>query len=272
MLSISIVLYNSNLEQLSELFTSLKKINITKKVFIIDNSPISTFDLIKHLIKSFDYEYIHNQKNLGYGGAHNIALSIAYKQNYKYHLVVNPDIYFNSDIITPMLSWLNNNNDTALMMPQILNSDGSIQYLPKLLPNIFSILNRKFIFSKSFYNKFINKYELRNYTDLNPINVPVLSGCFTLFNLELVQKIGFYDEDYFLYFEDWDLSRRMHLKYKTIYCPDFFVIHQYHSGANKSIKLFFVFLMSAIKYFSKWGWFFDLERKKINNAVLKQFY
>ena len=70
-------------------------------------------------------------------------------------------------------------------------------------------------------------------------------------NLKAIQEIGMYDDNYFMYFEDWDLSRRMHKKYKTIYYPLVSVYHGYESGANKSFKLFKIFIHSAITYFNK---------------------
>lgn len=74
-----------------------------------------------------------------------------------------------------------------------------------------------------------------------------------------------------MYFEDWDLSRRMHQKYKTIYYPLVSVYHGYESGANKSKRLFKIFVQSALRYFNKWGWIFDKERRKVNRKTLKQF-
>jgi GT2 family glycosyltransferase len=121
------------------------------------------------------------------------------------------------------------------------------------------------------YQKFINEYELRDIPSDKIYNAPVLSGCFTLLNLNAIKKIGMYDDTFFMYFEDWDLSRRMHKYYKTIYFPKVAVYHGYESGANKNSRLFKIFIKSAIRYFNKWGWFFDSERDKINKVALEQF-
>jgi GT2 family glycosyltransferase len=102
-------------------------------------------------------------------------------------------------------------------------------------------------------------------------NAPVLSGCFTLLNLKAIQEVGLYDDKYFMYFEDWDLSRRMHKKYKTLYYPKVSVYHEYESGANKNARLFIIFIKSAVTYFNKWGWFFDKDRSEVNKATLAQF-
>jgi len=185
--------------------------------------------------------------------------------------VVNPDIYFKGDVIFKMVDYMQSDNSIGMIMPQILNIDGSVQNLPKLLPYPFSILWRKIKKPAKAYRKFINRYELREIPEKQIYNAPVLSGCFTLLNLEAIKKVGMYDNRFFMYFEDWDLSRRVHQYYKTIYFPLVSVYHGYESGANKSGKLFKIFVNSAITYFNKWGWFFDSDRGEINKRALEQF-
>ena len=264
----SIVLYNTELDDLLKGVNSMFHTNLNIKLFLIDNSAT---DKIRESINDSRVFYIHNPSNPGFGAAHNIAIQNAIEINSKYHFIVNPDIYFESDVITPMVHYMLNDPTIGMMMPQVLNVDGTIQNLPKLLPSPISILWRKIKKPHRAYEKFINQYELREVPKDIIYNAPILSGCFTLLNLEAVKKIGMYDDSFFMYFEDWDLSRRMHKHYKTIYFPVVKVYHGYESGANKSRKLFKIFVNSAITYFNKWGWFFDLERKKINDKILSQF-
>lgn len=269
MLTASIVTYNTSTSDLEKLFHSLSKVQYPFLIYIIDNSSLDT---IKKYVETFsNVVYIHNPSNPGFGVAHNIAIQKAISENSKYHFVVNPDIYFEEDVISPMIDFMENNPDVGMMMPQILNEDGTIQNLPKLLPSPYSVLMRKFKKPASIYNKFINNYELRFVDNKVIYNAPILSGCFTLLKLEAIKEIGMYDDDYFMYFEDWDLSRRMHQKYKTIYFPKVSVYHGYHSGANRNKRLFKIFLNSAQTYFNKWGWFFDKERSRFNKETLNQF-
>ena len=136
----------------------------------------------------------------------------------------------------------------------------------KISLNYYQLLKVKF--PKWYYKKIIDKYELRFISSDKIYNAPVLSGCFTLLNIKAIKEIGSYDDNFFMYFEDWDLSRRMHKKYKTIYFPKVSVYHGYDSGANKSRKLFKIFIKSAFTYFNKWGWFVDSERSQINMNTL----
>jgi len=267
-ISASIVLYKNDLKVLLNLLKSIKATNVHIRLYLIDNSPTPEFKDIINYIENIIY--IHNPSNPGFGVAHNTAISKAISMGSEYHFIINPDIYFDNDVITPMINYMQKHEDVGMMMPEVLFSDGSIQFLPKLLPRPFWIIKRKLKMPRKSYDTFINKYELREMPKDRIYNAPILSGCFTLLNLRAIEDVGGYDDKYFMYFEDFDLSRRMHQKYKTIYFPNVSVYHGYASGANKSFKLFKIFIVSAITYFNKWGWFFDKERKAINKKVLTQ--
>jgi len=263
-----IVLYKNNTGVLQKAIKSLLQANNLDLLFLVDNSPTVK---LKELAIDSRVKYIHNPSNPGFGASHNVAIQKAMDLGSKYHFIVNPDIFFEDNVIATMVEYMGNDNTIGMMMPQVLNDDGSIQNLPKLLPSPFSIFWRKFKKPVKAYQRFINKYELREVPKKIIYNAPVLSGCFTLLSLDAVEKIGMYDDKFFMYFEDWDLSRRMHKYYKTIYFPKVSVVHEYESGANKNPKLFRIFVNSAITYFNKWGWFFDKDRIKINKDALSQF-
>ncbi|MCK8141455.1 glycosyltransferase family 2 protein [Flavobacterium sp. I-SCBP12n] len=266
-ISISVVLYKTTETDLKKTLNDII-IESAITIYLIDNSPT---DVLKNIVVGSKIHYIHNPSNPGFGAAHNIAITRAIEAGSKYHFVVNPDAYFEEDVITPMVNYMSLNKDVGMMMPKIVNENGTVQNLPKLLPSPYSIFMRKLKRPKKVYDTFINRYELRTVPDDVIYNAPILSGCFTLLNLDAIKEVGMYDDIFFMYFEDWDLSRRMHAKYKTIYFPRVSVYHGYESGANKSSKLFKIFINSAITYFNKWGWFFDSNRVKVNKKALAQF-
>lgn len=262
----SIVLYNNPISEITELINGGLKGKL--ELYVIDNSPNDGLSAVN----SYDHvNYISNPSNPGFGAAHNLAINKAIESGSKYHFIINPDIQIDMDVITPMVEYMEQHPDVGMLMPQVLNTDGSVQYLPKLLPSIFWIFRRKLKKFDPGHTQFINTYELRNIPKAKIYNAPILSGCFTLLNLTAIKEVGAYDDHFFMYFEDWDLSRRMHQKYKTIYFPQVSVYHSYDSGANKSSRLFRIFISSAITYFNKWGWFFDRERIIVNKKTLDQF-
>ena len=269
LVSASIVLFKNRIEVLQKALESVLKSPLISTVYLVDNSPT---DILKSL-QSTDSRiiYIFNDNNIGFGAAHNIAFKLCSMKGFKYHFVVNPDIYFKDDVVEQMVRYIEANKMIGMMMPEVLYSDGRTQYLPKLLPNPLNIVLRKIKRPRSVYNKFIEKYELRSVPSDMIYDAPILSGCFTLVSIEAIKKVGGYDDAFFMYFEDWDLSRRMHQEYKTIYFPLVSIYHDYESGANKSWRLFIVFINSFWTYFNKWGWFFDNSRAHINSETLAQF-
>ncbi len=262
----SIVIYNNSEEDLNNLINNLIT-SCIDKIYIIDNS----IEKYNYQFKNYSkIEYVFLNHNPGFGTSHNIALRNAILSDSKYHFIINPDIYLESYVIEEMCRFMIENNEVGMMMPKILNFDGTIQYLPKLLPTPSLIFIRSIGFlKKMFENKLIN-YELRHLDESQSLNVPVISGCFSVLKIESIIKIGGYDERFFMYFEDWDLSRRIHNEYKTIYWPKVSVFHGYEGGAKKNLKLFKIFIASFIKYFNKWGWIIDYNRTKINNKIFNK--
>lgn len=263
-LNISIVLYNTEFIEVDNIVSILKCNPRVKKIYLVDNSPKKNnkFDIL-------NLNYLYTGKNLGYGAAHNIAIRNSLSEGVKYHLVLNSDVQIENHSIDKLLDYLDSNKDVGLIMPKVKNQDGTLQLLPKLLPSPSDLFIRVFTPLKKIFPARSKSYVLANYQN-KILNVPIISGCFSLFNVEALKKVGLYDESFFMYFEDFDLSRRLHSEFKTIYYPETSVIHAHERGAAKSLKLFKVFILSAIIYFNKYGWFFDKERERINNEVIKQ--
>jgi GT2 family glycosyltransferase len=84
----------------------------------------------------------------------------------------------------------------------------------------------------------------------------------------VLRKTGGFDERYFMYLEDVDLSRRIGRVARTVYYPTVCITHAYQKGSYKSSVLLRRHIRSAIRYFNKWGWFFDAERTDVNRAAL----
>ena len=136
MVSGSIVLYKNEESVLIESIKSFLNSKSDVILYLIDNSST---DNLKDIYQDDRIIYIHNPDNPGFGASHNIALRLSIKNNILFHFVINPDVYFNVDVITSMVEYIKKNREIGMMMPQIKNLDGSVQYLPKLLPSPFSI-------------------------------------------------------------------------------------------------------------------------------------
>jgi len=270
-LNVSIVLYHNREEQIKKAIESVLNTDLNITLYLVDNSSTDSLRELERIDKRI--VYIFNNSNLGFGKAHNIALKKSIEKNIPYHLVLNPDVYFEKGVLEELYDFMENNKDVGLVMPKVLYPDGNIQYLCKLLPTPLDLFGRRFLNFGPF-KKIVEKrneaYELR-FTGYDKVmEVPYLSGCFMFIRTEVLKKVGLFDERFFMYLEDTDLSRRIHRVAKTIYYPYVHVYHEYGKGSYKSLKLLYYHIKSAIKYFNKYGWFFDKERQEINKRILKK--
>jgi GT2 family glycosyltransferase len=264
-INVSIVIFNTDILQISTLIESLKENSLINNIFLIDNSP-----LINKKFRNHFENYIHTGENLGYGKAHNIAIHQTIKTNIKYHLVLNPDIIIKSKVLNPLISYMEANTDIGLLMPNIEYPNRETQHLCKLLATPFDLIGRRFLPFKKWSLKRNEKYELR-FTGYEKImQVPSLSGCFMMLRTDILKKTGGFDERFFMYCEDLDLCRRIGSFSKTVFYPEVSVIHNYEKGSYKNFNLLKYHIISAVKYFQKWGWLFDHQRKKINKDTLKK--
>ncbi len=240
--------------------------SIIDKIIIVDNSP--TRELSSFVSGLSDkISYIFNNANLGYGAAHNIGLRKAMDIGADYHIILNPDIYFESGTIEALFSYMNTQNDVGAVMPLIKYPNGDVQYLCKLQPTPFDLIGRRFL-PKRFTLERNNRYELRHSSYNQVMNVPCLSGCFMFLRVNILNDTGLFDDRFFMYCEDFDFYKRIHLKYKTIFFPDVSVVHAHKKESYINKKLLKMHIKSAIKYFNKWGWFFDASRRKANREIL----
>lgn len=265
MINASIVLYKHTREEIKGVLNSLMESEIVNTVFLIDNSPeISTAYPEKKIIYHF------TGKNIGFGAAHNIAIRKTLEMNVPYHLVINPDIHINPEALEKLEEYANNHPETGHIMPKILNPDGTIQYLCKLLPTPIDLIFRRFLPEKISYKR-MEKFEMRASGYDKIMEVPYLSGCFMFFRSDALRKSGLFDERFFMYPEDIDITRRIHRCFKTIFYPEVSVVHEHTRSSYKNFRMFIIHLINLIKYFNKWGWICDPERKKINQKIEKQY-
>jgi GT2 family glycosyltransferase len=262
----SIVIYRNDVHVLKRSIDSVLSIGFKLRLYVIDNSGT---DGARDVCNDTRIEYVLNDSNVGFAAGHNIAIKHTIQEKSKYHLVLNPDVYFEKGGLNKLYDFMEKNPDVGLAMPRILYPDGSLQYLCKLLPTPMDLIRRRFFPSSKYSDRKNSLYELR-FTGYNrTMDVPYLSGCFMFIRTEALSRAGLFDERFFMYLEDADLSRRIHKYYRTVYYPEVFVFHEYRKGSYKNWKLLIYHVRSAIRYFNKWGYLFDKERQDINRNILK---
>lgn len=250
-LSVSIVTYNNEKEILNLLrsiynFSS----NIHFKIFVIDNnSEDNTVNLVKENYP--EVEILKTKKNIGFGRAHNLVLE---RIDSEFHLIVNPDVIITSQVICNLISYLKEHNEAVIVTPKILNPDGSIQSLPKKDPKLIYMLAGKLEKYNHFFSKIRKKYTMYNeeLSSQKPFCIDFCTGCFMMIRTKIFKKLKGFDDRFFMYLEDADLSRRARKYGKIMFLPTETVVHFWHRESSRKLKFFFIHLKSMLKYLLKW--------------------
>ncbi len=264
MITSSLVLYKSNPEEVLRVLSCVEKSNISI-VYVIDNSPTDELrEVVTNATAKADY--IFGQGNVGYGEGNNIGIKKALKISSTYHAILNPDIIFKGNCIDNLFDFMESHPEVGCVKPALTHVDGSFNASALSLPTPFMTFGRRLFPTK--YSKSINSYfELKD-CDLNVTReVPNMSGSFLFIRTEVFKRIGMFDTRYFMYFEDFDLVRRIHSDSKIVYYPEVTIVHAHKAEHKFNKKLFLISIKSAIKYFNKWGWFFDKDRTKWNKEA-----
>ncbi len=259
----SIVTYLTDFQELSTCISSLKS-NGIDKIYIVDNSPdarIGAFVNGDTLV-----EYIRTDKNIGYGAAHNIAIRMAIRRRADFHLVINSDVRFGENVIGPIVRYMESNPDVGQLIPAMTYPDGRRQYSVRLLPTPMNLIFRRFM-PRLLSDRLDRRYMLKFWDHGEPLNIPYHQGSFMFFRVEALKEVGLFDERFFMYPEDIDLTRRMHRKYRTMFWPNVTVVHDHRAASYHSLRMLGIHTVNMIRYFNKWGWIYDPERRMLNRRV-----
>ena len=259
--------------------------NIEKEIIVTDSE---TREETEEIMREFFPQiiFITAEKNIGFGKSVNRALK---KAKGEYILIINADIVIDKkETIEKMIDYLKNNPEIGIIGPKLLNINNTRQvscfrfYTPAVIACRRTFLGKtkwgKKILSHFLMDDIFNSVEYSVETEFqrnplklgfnnSPIFVDWLMGSALLARREAIEKVGYFDERFFMYLEDTDWCRRFwETGYKVVYFPQAKMYH-YHIQASKKkggvLDLFFskytrIHLLSAVKYFLKWG----LKKKK----------
>uniref|UniRef100_A0A7C4TB11 Glycosyltransferase n=1 Tax=candidate division WOR-3 bacterium TaxID=2052148 RepID=A0A7C4TB11_UNCW3 len=224
---ISIIIVNYNVKHfLEQCLMAIERArhNLRIEIIVVDNASV---DGSKAMIKKRfpNVQLIENYKNLGFARANNQALRIA---RGKYILILNPDTLIQEDTLEVLKKFLDEHPDSAAVGCKLLNPNGSFQYasrrsIPTPWVAFTKIIGLSRIFPKS---HLFGKYNLTFLPFDLESEVDVLSGSLMMIRKDVLDRIGYFDEDYFMYGEDIDLCYRIKKSGgKIYYTPKTKAIH-----------------------------------------------
>lgn len=264
------VLYRPDVPQLTTLLQHLLLVRSLRRIYLIDNSPMPLAERDALRAMSPKVSYMHQKgKNLGYGAGHNIAIRKSIYNHTEVHLVMNSDIEVKATDIDQLYDKIRLHKEIGIIAPHVVYPNGETQYLCKLLPTPWDLFVRRFL-PASWSRRRTERYELRASGYKKMMNVPYLSGSFMMMRTEAVLKARLFDERYFMYPEDIDLTRTIHRDYLTLYYPDVTIVHNHARASYHSPRMLWIHIVNMCRYFNKWGWLIDRERTLFNRTALEQ--
>ena len=258
-LSISIVVYDLDKPVLNQCLKSIEAA-ITESLLtnglsrwsltIVDNGGNSGS---LSSLNSANTHIIANPKNNGYGAAHNQAMM---SQESDFHLILNPDVILALDYFSQTLAFMASNSNAVLAGPRGRTSCGAIAHLTKRYPSLMILFIRGLGQARisNLFRKKLALYECHDLTDSKVSDVELLSGCCMFARTKALQDIGGFDDRFFLYFEDFDLSLRIQKIGRVVFLPSSNIIHFGGNSARKGLRHIKFFVISAFRFFQKHGW------------------
>ncbi|MES9992463.1 MAG: glycosyltransferase [Candidatus Thiodiazotropha sp.] len=266
-LVISIVYYDSGLDTLEQTLLSIVTAldhaiehveGLQAKVVVVDNGGILSQlkELVSGVVRGKGHEWmvLGTGGNIGYGAAHNLVIL---NEQSDYHLVINPDVEVLEDAFTKAIHYMQGHGDVGLLSPYSQNPEGYKQYLCKRYPAVLDLFLRGFAprFMKRIFETRLQEYEMRWDLQDQALSKEVMaSGCFMFVRYKVLNKVKGFSPEFFVYFEDFDLSIRIAKRSIIAYVPDVRIVHGGGNASKKGLKHIIMFAKSAFVFYHKHGW------------------
>lgn len=242
MKKIAVISLNWKQPRLSiDLVKKLKKVNSTGfnyHIFLIDNhSPDNSYNTFCRKFKNNKLVSLYQTpSNLGFSGGINYGLKKAISAKYDYALIINNDVKVDKDFLKNLLGQFKKDKKLAIAGPKIYFAKGFEYHkkryhqnqLGKVLWSVGGSIDWNNIYG---FNKGIDEVDIGQYNQVDT-DIDFISGCCALFDLTKLKKIGLFDDNYFMYLEDADLSTRAkNIGFHIAYVPTSIIWH-YNAGSS----------------------------------------
>jgi GT2 family glycosyltransferase len=209
---------------------------------VVDNN--SADDSICYLQQIFqDVLFIKNERNEGFAKACNKGLQHA---NGKYILFLNPDTLVAEDTIKKTLRFFDQHEDAGAAGVRMIDGSGNfLKESKRSFPSPFTSLYKLFGLARLFpHSKFFNRYHLGHLNENENHEADVLAGAFMMIRKDVLDKVGPFDENFFMYGEDIDLSYRIQQAgLKNYYVAETAIIHfkgeSTQKGSFNYVRMFY---------------------------------
>lgn len=226
---------------------SLNKINKTGfevTVLVVDNASIdgsleaiqkSKFENQNHNLK---FKIIRNKKNLGFSGGHNVGIKYGLENGADYILILNNDTYVDKNFLEELLKIAKKDNKIGILVPKIYFAPGfefhKNRYSKKEQGKVFWYAGGEMDWANVIgHHRGVDLVDKRQFDRIEETELP--TGCCMLIKKDVFEKVGMFDDKYFLYYEDTDLGIRAKQKgFKIFFIPKSVIWHKNAGSAGGS--------------------------------------
>lgn len=210
----------------------------TREIILIDNA--SNDGSAEYLENKFGnkIKLIKNDRNLGFAGANNQGATFAQGD---YLIFLNSDTIVNQNFWSPCIDVIQNNKGIAIVSPRLKLPDGSYQKASfGIFPSFWNLLTQK------------TKKEIKINTAQNFQEVDWVSGCSLIIKKDVFEKIGGWDDHFFLYYEDIDICKTARkYGYKSAVVNNTKIIHLGGQSLSANKEKEIIYYTSQDYYFKK---------------------
>lgn len=178
---------------------------IQLEAIVVDNaSEDDSREMVRQLFPQVIL--LENAINTGFGAGNNLALPAS---SGRYVLFLNSDTVVTEGSLDKLVRFADANPDVGIVGPKLLNGDGTLQYSCRSYPNLGTGFFRDTPLGRLFpKNQFTSDYLMKDFDHASPRDVDWVSGAALMMRRSLIDTIGAFDEDYFMFCEDVDLCWR----------------------------------------------------------------
>jgi len=212
----------SNSKQISN--PNIQNLKLSLEIIVVDNnSTDGSVEFINSLINNSLIKLIKNKKNLGFAAGNNIGIRYVLDSGADYIVVLNNDVIVKNDFLTPLVSFLEENKEVGVVTPKIYFAPGHEFHKDRYKKNeqgkvIWSVGGTIDWQNVIASNRGVDEVDKGQYDQ--ETEVDFASGCCLMAPSFIWEKVNFFDERYFLYYEDSDLCQRVkRAGYKIVYVP-----------------------------------------------------
>lgn len=250
MVSIIIVSYKVEKELISCISSIIEsKPKVFYEIIAVDNGSGS--NLKEALRKIPQVQYIKSAKNIGFGAGNNLGSKHA---SGAFLFFLNPDTIVQRDSIDILFNFIKNNSNSGMVAPLLLDPSGNVysdqgsdEYNFGSAVIVSSFINKIFpnnSISSKFFHKQWNKKKVEEFD--------VVPGTAFMISKSVFERSGMFDEKFFLYFEEYDLAKRVkNLGYRNYIIPKSKVTHIWEASTKKRKDINRIFSQSRYLFFKK---------------------